>query len=649
MKLPSLTPLYATQYALAGAAGDLLKAVTDQWLLVAPKANPAMLEMFTGQDNPPYRSLLPWSGEFAGKYLTSAVQVYRLTRDARLKAWLEEFVKKLASLQAPDGYLGPWPSDARLANFSAHHGSQDANSDPHHQKAQGMRNWDTWSHYHIITGLILWYEETGDRQAFDGACRIADLICQKYLGKKKVRLVDTGYSEMNLAPAHALAHLHRVSGNEAYLQMAVQIVDEFAAQGEDGPLAGDYLNGPLAGKAFYELPRPRWESLHPVMALAELYWITGEERYRTAFNRIWWSIVEGDRHNNGGFSSGEQATGNPYDPAPIETCCTIAWLALSTEMLKLTGDSIVADEIELSTLNSGLGMHSSSGRWATYNTPSDGARFASAHHIVFQARSGSPELNCCSVNSPRSLGLISEWALMQGPEGLTLNYYGPSHLCLALQDGLSVEIRQETSYPASGKVTIQVRLSRPAELTLRLRIPYWSQNTQLSLNGAALEGVQPGSYYSLRRTWSEGDILEMDLDMSLHYWRGEKQCQGLASIYRGPILLAYDQRFNPAAPASPKACALPDNLIDVTADWVREFLPVPALDARSLSFEPAGWDGWFRPQILLEGQTSKGQPVRLCDFASAGATGTLYRTWLPVSHARRNPRFSRKNPLRSQQ
>ena len=88
---------------------------------------------------------------------------------------------------------------------------------------------------------------------------------------------------------------------------------------------------------------------------------------------------------------------------------------MTTEMLKLTGNSVVADELELSTLNSALGMHSPTGRWATYNTPMDGVRKASAHDIVFQSREGTPELNCCSVNSARGLGLLSEWAVMRDP------------------------------------------------------------------------------------------------------------------------------------------------------------------------------------------------------------------------------------------
>ncbi len=205
------------------------------------------------------------------------------------------------------------------------------------------------------------------------------------------------------------------------------------------------------------------------MGLAELYRLTRKPEFRTAFERIWWSIRDHDRHNNGGFSSGEQATGNPFDPRPIETCCTIAWLAMSVEMLKLQvaayaaapspvlpgaappeaalsrAAACAADELELSTLNSVLGMHHASGRWATYNTPSDGTRFASAHQIVFQARPGSPELNCCSVNSPRGLGLIGDWAVLQNAAGVFLNYYGPGRMLLPKRRGISLELLQENA------------------------------------------------------------------------------------------------------------------------------------------------------------------------------------------------------------
>ena len=162
---------------------------------------------------------------------------------------------------------------------------------------------------------------------------------------------------------------------------------------------------------FYRMKRTRWECLHAIETIYEQYNITGDtENYRVSFSNIWESIQRYDRHNTGGFSSGEAACGNPYDTRAIETCCTIAWMALSVDMLSLTQDSLVADELELSTWNALLGAQQAQGRYFTYNTPMIGEKKASAHDIVFQALAGSSELNCCSVNGPRGFGMIGQWA-----------------------------------------------------------------------------------------------------------------------------------------------------------------------------------------------------------------------------------------------
>ncbi|MCG3150738.1 MAG: hypothetical protein PCFJNLEI_04239 [Verrucomicrobiae bacterium] len=485
---PTLETIPSARFQLNGEIARRLAAVTRQWILPAPFANPAMLEMFRNRDRQPYQSQMPWAGEFAGKYLTHAVQIYRLTRDKELGQQIDWFVGELVALQAEDGYLGPWPKPWRLRS-----GVPDTR-DP----------WDAWGHYHVMTGLLLWYQDAGDKRALKCARRIGDLFCNRFLGNTELH--DTGCHEMNQAPAHSLVVLHQITGEAKYLVMAKQIVGEWVI-----PPAGDYLRRALAGDEFWETPRPRWESLHPIMALVELYYVTGEKEYRQAFEHLWWSMCKGDRHNNGGFTSGERATGNPYDKAPIETCCTVAWMAMSVEMLRLTGNPIVADELELAMFNSGLGMMSPSGRWVTYNTPMDGERRASAHDIVFQAKPGSPELNCCSVNGPRALGMLCEWAVMARGDGLALNYYGPGTF-----DTPWAKLTQQTDYPRTGKITIAVKPKKSA-FTLALRIPQWSKQTKVRVNGQAVV-AQPGTYLELNRKWKAGDKITFELDFRLHYW-----------------------------------------------------------------------------------------------------------------------------------
>lgn len=614
IKMPSCRRAVGAQFQLQGVMADYLRGVTRQWLLIAPEANPGMLEMFRDRDRQPHRALEPWAGEFAGKYLNGAVQVYRVTHEEELKKYLAGFVRELCSLQDADGYLGPWPSSSRLIGTAPNVGG----------KGTPGATWDAWGHYHVMLGLLAWSEETGDKDALRAATRMGDLFCQRFAGDKKPRLVDTGSTEMNLAPAHSLCLLYRATGESRYLALAKQIVDEYAARDDKGtPLAGDYVNAAADGKEFFQTPKPRWESLHPILALPELYYLTGDDRYRQGFEHWWWSIVKLDRHNNGGFSSGEQAQGNPYHQGAIETCCTIAWMAMSVEMLKLTGNSVVADELELSTFNSVLGMHSPTGRWATYNTPMDGVRKASAHDIVFQSREGTPELNCCSVNSPRGFGYLSDWGLMRDEQGLRLNWFGPEKITTTLADGTPLTLHVKSDYPRDGHVAIELNPTEARRFSLRLRIPYWSAKTEVKVNGRASSDVTPGTYLVLDHEWKTGDRIELNLDFTPHFWVGEKECRGKTSIFRGPLLLTYDRRFNEMDPDD-----------------------VPTLDAHNPSGQVTSWSGRGAPSLLMEYAAEGGEKLRLCDFASAGYGGTPYLTWLPVKGINASP-FSRTNPLRS--
>ena len=610
--LPVLDAPRVARFALEGTIGRLLHTLIEQWVLPAPFSNPEMLEMFRDPDRRPLRDRVQWAGEFAGKYLTHATQLHRLAPSRRLRDQIKWFVKELIALQQEDGYLGPWPNDCHLANMAPN------------SAGSTKSTWDTWGHYHIMLGLILWYRESRDRQALTCARRIADLLRRKFLGTG-VAMSKPEWAETNQAPIHALALLYRETGEPSYLKLAQQVATEFEIPG-----AGDYLRQALAGKEFFATPKPRWESLHPIQGLAELHLLTGDANCRQAFEALWWSMVKTDRHNNGGFTSGEKAQGSPYHEGPIETCCTVAWSAMSIDMLRLTGNSVVADELELSLFNSGIGFTSPSGRWVTYNTPMDGTKIASPNDATaFQARPAGAELNCCSVNGPRIFGMVSDWAIMTQTGGLALNYYGAGTITTPLPSGNAVTIVQSTDYPWENRVTLTINPTQAEKFPLLLRIPHWSKETAVEVNGTRVAGVPPGGYLALDRTWKPGDAISIAFDFRLRFWTHEADLAAgrippRASIYRGPILLAYDPRFN--------------------ADG-----EMPALRADGLAGRRVEPDTWLKPCLLLQVPAADGRSMRLCDFGSAGNAGHAYRSWLPVHFGATPPKciFSRKNPLRT--
>lgn len=98
---PALERARDASLDLRGVVREYADAVIDHWVIPLPDTNPAIVEMFEIRDAEPYRAYLPWSGEFAGKYLTGAVQLLRLTGSAPLRDRIRGVVARLAELQDP--------------------------------------------------------------------------------------------------------------------------------------------------------------------------------------------------------------------------------------------------------------------------------------------------------------------------------------------------------------------------------------------------------------------------------------------------------------------------------------------------------------------------------------------------------------------
>ena len=585
-------PKWENRYDLKDRTGELAERIIEQWLLPLADANPGMLDMLKERNQQPYRELLPWSGEFIGKHLTSCVELYMLTGNKRLKTGIEGLVEEVKSLQEEDGYIGPWADPYQLTGHA-----------PNSKYHMGLEEepipvWDAWDFYHMMYGLICWYRAERQETAIEISRKLADLLVETFLEKGRP-LSSMGTPETNLAPVHSLALLYKVTGEERYLSMAEKIVEEFSLPG-----GVNYMELALEGKDYYQMPVPRWEGLHSIMGLAALYEITGKPEYGEAFRKLWWSMVRTDRHNTGGVTSGEAACGNPWDGRAIETCCTVAWMAMTVEMLKLEMKSIYADELELSFYNGGMGAISPSGRWCTYNTPMEGVRIPAFREIDFQIRPGTPELNCCSVNAPRILGLLSQWACIQKDGELFVNYYGNYVTELSVK-GKNVRLTQKSNYPLDGRILLQVETEEDMDMAFYLRIPAWSVETLVKA-GKRSELVKGGTYFKIDGVGAGVKEIELSLDMRLHVQKGEREQEHKVSIYYGPILLACDEAVYPGKE-------------DVCFD-------LDHMEIRGI--RAGGKKHW----LLLDVGDRNGNPVTFCDFRSAGYGGRPYRTWFSVEH-----------------
>lgn len=587
MPFPS-APSYSriTGMSLRGYVARLVHGHIQAWPPTALAHNPNLIAPIRltatsdkGLCDSGCTGLMAPQGEYIGKHLAGLASLYLATQDLTVKAAGDEVVEQLNQAQGKDGYLGFERRALRMC-------------------VNG--NWDLYGHYHLIFGLAQWYRATGSVPALRIAVSATDYCLRTFNDRPSYSM---GAESGNFTICHAYATMYQLTGNPRYLAEAQRIVHE------DWPKRGNYLNDALAGKDFCQSDEPRWETLHSVMTLSILYEATGEAQYKDALCHIWRSIQKTDRHNTGGFATYEKAFGHPYDNHGIETCSCVAWAALTTEYLRLTCDSTAADELELTYFNSLLGVLLEDMRLVTYNTPMDGVRISCQEDLDWAYNSGVPEFNCCQANACRAMGCLSEWAAMTAPDALYLNYYGPSAIRTRTPGGQQILLRIEGDYPRCGSLRITMEgLLQPEDFRLMLRIPSWSRKSTVHVNSTPHADIPAGAYLELSRTWQSSDVIEMELELSVHYWVGELQAEGKTSVYRGPILLALDERFNPS------------DAFSHTLDQKELSQMQPAEDADDRF--------WLKTHI----PAGDGSTVTLIDFASAGKGKSRYISWLNIQH-----------------
>ncbi|MBQ9358050.1 MAG: glycoside hydrolase family 127 protein, partial [Abditibacteriota bacterium] len=149
-KAPALQRDYRTEYEFRGFIGAQAENLRENWAATLEEQNPSMLELFRKREERP--ELLPWSGEFPGKFLRSLVYLNRMAGSEALREYIYGFVGRIVDLQADNGYLGVWSEPYQLSGTG-------------HKSICGKVSWDLWNHYHIMHGMLLWYEDTGDQRA----------------------------------------------------------------------------------------------------------------------------------------------------------------------------------------------------------------------------------------------------------------------------------------------------------------------------------------------------------------------------------------------------------------------------------------------------------------------------------------------------
>jgi hypothetical protein len=448
-----------------------------------------------------------------------------------LRATADKIIKEIVAVQERSGYLNTY--------YVGDHAKD--------RMAPQVQRWghELYNIGHMIQGAIAYYRATGDRTLLDAGIRFVDgyLLPNFGPGPDKKPILS-GHPEIELA----LIELYRATGDKRYLELAGYILhgDDRIKLPRDGYVY--HFSGiPFTSRTHLEGHAVR--AMYACCGATDYYLETGDQSYWKTLNALWEDLVSSQMYVTGGVgarSEGE-AFGDSYElpnfTAYGESCAAIGNMMWNWRMLAATGEAKFADVIERALyngINSGMSL--------------DGTMYCYRNPLGFDPSGGDQIRNpwydttCCPPNLERTFASLPGYFYSTSKHGLYLHLYDNSQLDWHLEDGTGLKVVQKTDYPWDGSADITVTPAKPTEFTFYLRVPGWSDGTQVSINGKPLSGATPGQYLALQRRWSSGDVINVRFGMTPQVIEANPRVvddYGRVALQRGPLVYCLEQLDQP--------------------------------------------------------------------------------------------------------
>ena len=240
-----------------------------------------------------------------------------------------------------------------------------------------------------------------------------------------------------------------------------------------------------------------------------------------------------------GMPSGSEFLAGLSSTQPVELCAIVERMQSNEAAQMILGDPYLGDQLEKIAFNALPGaMSKDIKQHQYYSLPNQvqstisgrGHRQDYTTGLVPSPDSGFP---CCRFNMHMGWPYYVKnmWAATDDG-GIAAMAYGPSNVTTKINNQL-VTVTETTNYPFEEQ--LQFTVNTPAENTfpLKLRIPEWCDSPVIEVNGQAQAGVKAGEYFTINRTWTDGDVVTMSVPMKV---KTSTQVSNSIGVERGPLV-----------------------------------------------------------------------------------------------------------------
>ena len=331
----------------------------------------------------------------------------------------------------------------------------------------------------------------------------------------------------------AMSETYMLTGNKAILRTMLdyaaqpnQLYQEQRLRDKKDRWDHTWGDATIHGVSFNEISR--------VPALLSL-WTGNKEELQTTIHLIEW----GDKYNllpYGVISAEEYISGiGPY--RFTETCDIPAAMWTKTWLLRITGESRWADQVERAFLNAGPVPVSRDFKTMSYyqspnrideDTPPAPPVPGPGKRIVYTP-TGNKTLCCVGSSNWIIPNYVQNMWMRTKDGGLAYMLYGP---CSVQADGISLNCA--TAFPFGEDISITVGTGKPIRKALSFRIPDWCEGMAVCVNGEPVTVKEKDGFMRVCRKWEDGDVISINLPMEPAISEWEDNCYPQTDYFLKP-------------------------------------------------------------------------------------------------------------------
>lgn len=416
----------------------------------------------------------------------------------------------------------------------------------------------------LSCGLIDAYEYAQDPLAMDIHERLTRAIGaylpEKALSRAEQRArphKDTSFTwdETYTLPENLFLAYQR-SGKPLYLEMAKKFLED------------DTYFDPLS-EGNNVLPfEHAYSHVNALSSAMQAYLTLGSEKHFRAAKNGFDMLQKTQSFATGGWGPneafGEPGVGQLGDSltgthSSFETPCgAYGHFKITRYLLRATKDARYGDSMERILYNTILGA---------WPIQADGTSFYYSDYANTGKKTWyKDKWPCCSGTFPQLAADYHVSAYLRSNDGIYVNLFVPSSVRW-MDSGTELALTQATLYPFDNKIEIRTSASQPHEFAIYIRIPQWAApNPVLLVNGVRVaDTIGPGTFFSLRRLWKEGDRIQIELPMPLRLEAVDANHPHLVALLQGPVVLMAVAETQPSF--DPQSLLRARALNNAAGDW----------------------------------------------------------------------------------